>query len=435
MRAVLKFWSDTTKDEVSEKAVDARITEFKMYPFAAWRLVISDTKKKLRKGEPEVVRIQRVELPKKTLVKPLSIPHHPRVVILGLMSCGIPTMVEERKRLDEVVVYPTNNCEIDYGDLLGVFEVQFVETGILKGIKSKEITNFVGYSELKEVKMVLEGCDGILRKKLSVPSFEYRMSPMAYWVPVVCDENAEVDRGEIVKLSIKNIELPPNTVVKPLCGINHALGTVVDVTGDVKLVEEEKSLNGALFAAVRSGIVEEGDLIGALNVYYVATRDKTVQFREVEQQMVSVTNFEGGKVVRKKIVTNAVGYMRSFSGYWIPVVSEEDVEVKKGEITVVKVRDIIIPEYTVVSLLHIPTHAFGCILDIRVPRPRRIEERKSISEIIFLPTADGKIETGDLLGSLSVHSVYTTWDLILFPSEPKLTFDDIKRMGAFIFTE
>ena len=410
--------------EVVRDTVNAKITEFKMNTNAAWRLIVSDEIKTLRDGKPEILKIHKIELPEKTLVKPLSILRHPSAVVVGLMECGTPSSVEEKKCIERVIVYPIKDFEVNSDDLIGVFEVQF--TGLFKA-KSDKIE--------REANMVFEKGDVMSRKRISAPSFEYKMSPCAYWIPLISDERKIVQKSKAVRIKIKDVNLPINTIVKPLCGLNHALGTVIDVIGEVKLVEEPRKLTEAIFIPIRDGIIEKNDILGALNVYYVATKEKVIQFQEEEFRRANITYTENGEIKRKKITTNAVGYVRTFSGYWIPIVSEEDKDVRAGEVTVIKVRDILIPEYTVVSPIHTPTHALGCVLDIKTNMPKKIEERKSVSEVIFLPVFDGRIKKNDLLGSLSVHEVYFTWDLLLFPPEPpEKRLEELKRR-TFVFTE
>lgn len=411
------------KDKVQRKLVDARVTEFKMNTGASWRLVVSDEKKTLRKNKPELLKIQKIDLPERTLAKPLSIMRHPSAIIVGLAEYGIPTLVERAKTIDRVLVYPISDFEVEAGDLIGVFEVQYVETGLFKSLKKREISEKV----LNEANMVFEKDGSISRKKIVASSLDYKMSQFAYWTPIVSDEEKAVQKGKPARIRVREIKLPINTVVKPLYGLNHAIGTVIGLIGDVELVERPRKIREVVFIPTQDGSVERGDLLGALNVYYIATKQMVVQLQEEDFQSINVTFMENGEVKRRAIKTKSVGYLRTFSGYWVPIVSEEELEVKAGEIVSVKVRDIFIPEYTVVSPIHTPTHALGCVLDLRTDKPRKIEEKKSVSEIIFLPVMDGKIEKNDLLGSLSVHEVYFTWTLTLFPEVPKERLEEVRR--------
>jgi hypothetical protein len=431
MRVFLTY-SEGSAQGIVRETVNAKITDFKMNTSAAWKLVVSDESKKLKTGKPEILNIQKIKLPRKALAKPLSILRHPSAVIVGLMECEKPSLVEEEKCIERVILYPVKDFEVESGDLIGVFEVQFVETGLLKGVKSREIS---GIGEVREANMVFDDDGTIHRRKITAPGFEYRMSPCAYWIPIVSRERRDVQRGKVTRLRIREISLPPNTIVKPLCGLSHALGVIIEVVGDVKLVEEVRRVREVIFVPLGDGVIEDGDLLGALDVHYISTKEKVVQFQESEFQKVKISYTDDGEVKRKETIANAVGYMRTFSGYWIPIVSEEDVDVRAGEITTIKVRDIFIPEYTVVSPIHVPNHATGCILNIKTEMPKKIEERKSVSEVIFLPVLDEKIEKNDLLGSLSVHNIYFTWDLLLFPPKPPEARVEELRRKIHIFTE
>lgn len=312
MRAFLTYLEGSVQKGIVRETVNAKITDFKMKTSAAWKLVVSDESKELRTGKPEILNIQKIKLPRKALAKPLYILRHPSAVVVGLMEYEKPSLVEEEKCIERVIVYPVKDFEVESGDLIGVFEVQFVETGLLKRVKTREIS---GIGEVREANMVFEEDGAIHRKKITAPGFEYRMSPYAYWIPIVSRERRTVQRGKVTRLRIMEISLPPNTIVKPLCGLSHALGVIIEVIGDVKLVEEARRVKEVVFIPFSDGIIEDGDLLGALDVYYISTKEKVIQFQESEFQKVKISYTEDGEIKRKETITNAVGYMKTFSGY------------------------------------------------------------------------------------------------------------------------
>ncbi len=143
----------------------------------------------------------------------------------------------------------------------------------------------------------------IYREHVKMKVFGYTRSHVGVWELLVADETVKVKRGDIVRVKIKEVKLPPNTVVVPLSIMRNAFGTVLDVVqlGRPSRVEEEKRIQQAVFLAVDDGVIEEGDLIGVINVYFVGV-DKLESIPvELDSREVNLVYRSGGGVIRKKI--------------------------------------------------------------------------------------------------------------------------------------
>jgi len=162
--------------------------------------------------------------------------------------------------------------------------------------------------------------------------------------------------------------------------------------------------------------VEEGDIVGILKVFFVRTGaiGKRLGFKSedvrLRQEMVkaNLTWRDNDKIRREKIRIRFFGYFRSHVAEWEPVIAAESVEVERGRVVRIRVKDITLPRYTVVTPLFIRRHTLGSIIDVIQPgRRRKVEEAKKINEAIFLPTKSGRIKKGDLLGVINVYYIVT----------------------------
>ncbi|MDI9610502.1 MAG: DUF22 domain-containing protein [Archaeoglobales archaeon] len=249
--------------------------------------------------------------------------------------------------------------------------------------------------------------------KVKKETVRYRLAPFVQWKVLIAENTTEVKKGLPVVLKIKDVEIPENTILAPLSIMRHALGTTLDVIEKgISKVENEKKITHAIFLPVEDGIVEEGDIVGVLKVFFVKTGmlDRRFGFSasdiKIREDMVSANLVykEGGELKREKIKTRFFGYFKSYIAEWEPVVSAENIDVKKGEVERIKIKEIVLQPNTVVSPLHIMRNTFGSVVEVaQEGKPSKVEEEKKIVDAIFLAERDGKIQKGDLLGVLNVY--------------------------------
>ncbi len=127
----------------------------------------------------------------------------------------------------------------------------------------------------------------------------------------------------------------------------------------------------------------------------------------MKANVVSWTDSEMKKVVRREIDVSPVAYRTAPYAYWKLVVAKEDLEVGRGDIAFIDIEKIKIPGNTIVSPLSLMRNELGIVLDVYESYPPRvkIEDPKDIERAAFLAVKDGEIKKGDLLGVVKVFIV------------------------------
>jgi|Deesub1362A_J573_1020465.scaffolds.fasta_scaffold00049_114 hypothetical protein len=112
---------------------------------------------------------------------------------------------------------------------------------------------------------------------------------------------------------------------------------------------------------------------------------------------------ERSGIVRE--VTEIVPFGFKMADYvkWGYLISEEDLQVKRNQLAVIKIKPLKLPKNTIVSSLGVAKHPLGSVIDVIMReklKSEKIEDEKTIDRAVFLPVKDGKIEKGDLIGSI-----------------------------------
>ncbi len=408
MKVNLVYWLDKIGGTIDRIQIDLKPFGYKLSPVTQWKMLIADEDVTVEKGTPTVIKVKNITLPGNTMVGPLSIMRHALGTVKDIVECGIPDKIEGEKCIDQVLFIPVESGEIKKGDLVGVLKVFFVKTGLLTTLIGLSPPKVELKEEVAEAFLTWRDDGNIYRKKIKTSVLGYAESQIGVWELLIADESVKVNKGDIVRVKIKEVTLPPNTVVVPLTIMRHAYGTVLDVIqlGKPSKVEEEKKIHQAIFLAVDDGKIEEGDLIGVINVNYVGTTTSDSILVERESQKVNIVYRSGLGIIRKEIKLNQFGYKRSNTAKWECLVAAERKKVKCGEPAVVKVRRILVPENTIVYPLSIMRHAYGTVVDVFCDCPPwKVEEGGSITKIVFLPIMDGEIREGELLGVLNFYQV------------------------------
>lgn len=215
-----------------------------------------------------------------------------------------------------------------------------------------------------------------------------------------------VRRNEVVKLRIRCILLPNNTVVAPTGFTANAYGTLVDVIqhGKPNRVEEERKLSHEIFLPVEDGKIEQGDMLGAVAVYFIDFED----LREVlkgEEKSFTTVHRSGWGVIRTAVKAQPYGFRRSPIARWEPLIANESRRLKAGEVCMMSIRKLKLPKNTIVYPFGIMRHPFGIVLDTIQRRVSKVEEEKEIEKAVFLPIADGDVRRGELLGMITIYDV------------------------------
>ncbi len=408
MKAEMVYWLDRIGGTVDRIQVELKPFGYRMAPVTQWKTLIADEDVCVERGKPTVIKIKNVDLPGNTMIGPLSIMRHALGIVKDVVECGIPDRVEDEKCIDQVLFIPVDDGEIKKGDLVGVLKVFYIRTGLLSRILGLSPPKVELKEEIIEANITWRDDGNIYREKFRTKVFGYTRSHIGFWELLVADEDVRVKKGDIIRVKIRDVVLPPNTVVVPLSIMRNAYGTVLDVVqlGKPARVEDEKRLHQAIFLAIDDGKIESGDVIGVINVYYVGTSDVRSLLIDKKPEKVNMVYRSGGGIIRKEVLAEPFGYKRSPVAKWECLIADENKKVKFGEPAVVKVKKVEVPSNTIVYPLSIMRHAFGTVVDVFCDCPPwKVEEGGRISKVVYLPIMDGEIREGELLGVLNYYSV------------------------------
>nr|WP_202320281.1 DUF22 domain-containing protein [Archaeoglobus neptunius] len=407
MKVKVTYWADEIGGKVEEMEMELKPFGYRMAPITQWELLIADEDIKVEKGEPIIIKIKPVFLPPNTMVGPLSIMRHALGIVNDVVECGIPEKVEDEKCISRVLFIPVESGEIKKGDLVGVLKVYYIKTGLLNRLLNINPPKVEIKREVTLLNITWRDNGTIHREEAKVEALGYIRSHIGVWEVLVADEDIAVRKGDIVRVKIREVELPPSTVVVPLSVMRNAYGTVLDVVelGRPKKVEEVKRIQQAIFLAVEDGRIEKGDLIGVINVYYVGMENVESVIKDKKPEKVRLVYRSGEGIIKRDVTIEPFGYRRSPVARWEVLIADERKELKYGEPATVRVKKIKVPPNTIIYPLHIMRHAYGTVVDVFCDCPPwRVEEGGEIRKAVFLPIADGEIKEGDLLGVLNFYS-------------------------------
>ncbi len=408
MKVTVTYWSDEIGGRVDHMEMELKPFGYRMAPVTQWELLIADENRKVEKGNPLIVKIRPIFLPPNTMVGPLSIMRHALGIVSDVVECGLPERVEDEKCISKVLFIPVDEGEIKKGDLVGVLKVFYIKTGLINRIFNLSPPKVEIKRDVTEVNLTWRDDGNIFREKAKVEALGYIRSHIGVWEVLVADEDVAVRKGDVVRIKIREIELPPSTVVVPLSVMRNAYGTVLDVVevGRPRKVEEVKKLHQAVFLAVEDGKIERGDMIGVINVYYVGMEDVESAIQDKKPERVRLVYRSGEGIIKREALVEPFGYKRSPVARWEVLVADERKELTYGEPTIVKVKRVRVPPNTILYPLHIMRHAYGTVVDVFCDCPPwKVEEGGEIRKVVFLPITDGLIREGELLGVLNFYNV------------------------------
>jgi hypothetical protein len=403
------YWADTIGGKTEKIQIELKPFGYRMAPVTQWKTLIADEDIYVEMGKPTIIKVKTIEIPENTIIGPLNIMRHALGCVVDVVECGIPEKVEEDKCISQVLFMPIESGEVKKGDLVGVLKVFFIRTGLLSRLFGLRPPKVELREEIVEANLTWRDNGNIYRESFKTEVFGYTRSHIGVWELLIADETVRVKAGELTRIKIKELKLPPNTVVVPLGIMRNAYGSVLDVVqlGKPSKVEEEKTIHQAIFLPIEDGKIEEGDLIGVINVYYVGVSDAETVLREKEPEKVNMVYRSGMGIIRKEVTIEPFGYKRSPTASWEILVANENKKVRYGEPCVVSVKKIKLPKNTVIYPLSIMRHTYGTFIDVYLDGPpKRVEEEdRVISKVIFLPIMDGEISEGELLGVLNIYGV------------------------------
>lgn len=129
------------------------------------------------------------------------------------------------------------------------------------------------------IQIVSSTDQGPKRVRVEASPYEFTIATRAKWEMVVADENITIAKGAFEKIRIREIVLQRDLLAL-LCAFSpHALVSVVRVGSGAGIapVESDRCIKVAYILGQETGEIEEGDLIGVLNVLPIMfTREANV---------------------------------------------------------------------------------------------------------------------------------------------------------------
>lgn len=399
------YWKELGK-ETGKVKIKKESVRYRLAPFVQWKVLVAEKTVEVKKGLPVVLKIKDVAIPENTILAPLSIMRHALGTTIDVIEKGI-SKVEDEKKITHAIFLPVEDGIVEEGDIIGVLKVFFVKTGLLDRRFGFSASDIKIREDMVSANLVYKERGELKREKVRTRFFGYFKSYIAEWEPVVSAENIDVKKGEVKRIKIKEIVLQPNTVVSPLHIMRNAFGSVIEVVqeGKPSKVEEEKRIVEAIFLANRDGKIQNGDLLGVLNVYYTAIGKFEPKMSQKEEKFAKIVYERSGKIFRDGMILKPFAYRRKPIARWEPIVADKNVAVKKGEVVEIEIEPIKLEENTIVYPLYIMRNAFGTIVDLIEKEPARVEDSKVIEKVLFLPIFDGEVKKGQLLGVVNVYSV------------------------------
>lgn len=106
------------------------------------------------------------------------------------------------------------------------------------------------------------------------PEFDFKMeSAIGKVMYMLSDEKVDVQEGNVYKIRIKPVKIPKNHLILTCNYVMNNLGKAIGVGQRApRPTEVNREGTYALFAAMKSGTIEEGALIGATVMVKIAAR-------------------------------------------------------------------------------------------------------------------------------------------------------------------
>lgn len=400
------YWEDDDYNRLLKTQFSFKPSSYTVNPIAKWKPIVAAEKVKLKAGVPTIVRIKKVVMPKNCMCSPLKIMRNGLGAFLSFFVTGLPKGLESERVFDKIVFLPAFDGEIQVDDLLGILLVYYVDAGILGFSRhgdSEEETEKVRFVYWKDGKLV--------REMVDVTSTSYFQSFVYDWMPIVAAEDVEVKKGKLVIIKTESFQAPGNTVFDSLFVMRNAMGDIIDVFRDGKprKVETTREISKVLFLPVRDGWVLKGDFLNAAALHHIVV-DKPFFKCITAEAKANLVYLENGDIKREEVQLDPYGHYEGTAREKLELlVADESVNVKKGEVASIKIKDLVLKPGTVVAPLGATMYAMGIVLDVYgTGKPKKIENKQRITHALFLPVFDGKVKEGEIIGILRMHNVEVT---------------------------
>lgn len=403
----MKYWVDTVGGRVGEIEFETKPFGFRTAPITQLKPLIASEDVTLEKGKPAVIDVETLAIPNNTMVGPLHGFGHAAGSVTDVLECGIPLRVEDEKCVNQVVFLPVEDGDVKKGDLLGVLKVFFIKTSTLSKLFSVGEPKVSLIIEDREVNLVWKEDGKVFRERTRTKDITYNRTHIAIWEPIIADEDIDFESGEILRVKIRDVKIPSNTVIVPIGYRMNPYGSVIDVrySGKPRKIEEMKVVQHAMFLSIEDGSIKKGDLLGAMALYFIDLTDPKDLGIGYSETVATLVVRENGRVERRPLKILPFGYRRSPVARWELLIANENKVVKAGKPCEITIKKVTLPRDTIMYTLSIMRNVYGVTVDTIPNKLHKVEDEREIVKVVFLPVVHGEIRKGELLGVISIHDV------------------------------
>jgi hypothetical protein len=392
-----------SEKKITRKSIDVVPFGFKMADYIRWGFLVADETAEVKKDDLFLIKIKPLKLPENTMISSLGVAKHPIVTVLDVT--GKETSFQGEKLIDSVLVISSKNGVVEKGDLIGAVKILFIGAGIITRLRSVEIPKVEYGDEKVEFTIKYMEKDKIKSFKAVKSTHGYIRSNLGYTEYFISNENTEVKAGKIAEIKIKPVDLPASTVTVN-CGVmENYNGCVIDFSANIRLIEERRVIDRVLFLPAEDGKITKGELLGVAYIYYIATKPPEIDFIEKRITKAAIKYIEDGIREKRMKYIHPKYYRRKETGRWDIIVSDENKEVVKGIPSLIKIRELVLPENSIVTPLYIMRNPMGTLLKVHQPGIYDLRGEKFITHALFLPAVSGEVKKGDLIGVINVYNV------------------------------
>jgi len=120
------YWKDAVHGEIGKIDVEAFPYTYRVGPTGIWLMMVAAEDKVVEANKLVNIKIERVEIPHKTIVFPCMFLRCALGVVMSLVGVGVPKKIEESRYADEVLFLPISDGKISKGELLSVLNMFYV---------------------------------------------------------------------------------------------------------------------------------------------------------------------------------------------------------------------------------------------------------------------------------------------------------------------
>ncbi|RLI84446.1 hypothetical protein DRP07_01120 [Archaeoglobales archaeon] len=122
-------------------------------------------------------------------------------------------------------------------------------------------------------------------EEIEVGEYGYFIGPGAYFEPIICDEDVEVEANSVKIVKIREIHIPGNGILSLLDRFRHALGFLIAVVeeGKFKRLESPQKISHVVFLPVENGSIRRGELLGVGCVRIMVEKPKSVLVEKLQE--------------------------------------------------------------------------------------------------------------------------------------------------------